>query len=201
MVRLTVTPQSFTTVALNKHEILLGQHHDGVLLTADHDFRKALGKFQTLNASGFKSAFASFSPAVYDAKHVYYFQCFSPVCSHVQERLRKVRQNSLSQESSIQSSNEKPLLVASNDSDSYPGLGRSEASYQKPLRVSIGGFGQHGDADESGGLNGFDYDMGGFTVGGDYELNDNLVIGAGFGFADSNIDLDSGFDPGTSTVL
>jgi outer membrane autotransporter protein len=45
-------------------------------------------------------------------------------------------------------------------------------------------------------LNGFDYNTGGVAVGGDYEVNENLVVGAGFGYADTNIDLDGGFGSG-----
>ncbi len=192
-VQVTVTPQSFTTVAQNTHEIELGAYHDNVLTLADPDFRRALGKFQTSNASGFKSAFASFSPAVYDANTYTTYNVSRQYVRTIQERIHKVRQISFSQDSSIQASDEKPLSVAANDSDTSTALGSRGVSYQKQLRVSLGGFGQYGDADASGGLNGFDYDMGGFAVGGDYEVNDNLVIGAGFGFADSNIDLDCGF--------
>jgi uncharacterized protein with beta-barrel porin domain len=197
MVQVTVTPQSFTTVALTPHEIQLGDYHDRVLMLADQDFSKALGKFQTLSASEFRSAFASFSPAVYDADTFTTFNISRQYVRTIQERLSKIRENSISREPSPQASEDKQLFVASNDSDINMQMnGSKNPSDPKPLRVSVGGFGQFGDADESNGLNGFDYNTGGVAVGGDYELNDNLVVGVGFGYADTNIDLDGGFGSG-----
>ena len=196
-VELTVNPESFTTVAQNGHEMILGKFHDSVLASADNDFGRALGEFQILPASGYKSAFASFSPGIYDANTFTTFNVSRQYVRTVRERLRKVWQNKLSQETRHQAFNENIPLLAANDSDSSQDLNTGQdISQQKRWGISIDGFGQFGDADEADGLSGFDYSMGGVAVNVEYALSKQMVVGIGFGFADTQIDLDSNFGSG-----
>ena len=75
VVDVTVTPESFTTMAQNSHEMLLGQYHDRLLPMAHHDFGDLHGILQTLPASEFRSAFASFSRGDLRRKRLYDVRC------------------------------------------------------------------------------------------------------------------------------
>ena len=193
VVDVTVTPESFTTMAKGSHEMLLAQYHDRLLPLTHHDFGDVHGMLQTLPASEFRSAFASFSPAIYDANAFTTFNVSRQYLNTVRDRLKKARQNGSFGHARWKSSDENEFLAA-NDSDTKPfSSGIESLSSEKFRGISLAGFGQFGDADEDDGLSGFDYAMNGAAVGADFALNEQFAAGAGFGYAATNIDLDSNF--------
>ncbi len=197
-VELVANAQSFTTVAASSLEMDLGGYHDQVLLSADRDFQEVLGAFQLLPASEHRSAFASFSPAVYDAGTFTTFAITRQFTRSLQERLLRTRQSVLSQGISFQDYFEEPILLASNEPGASLGAGYGGKSpSRKRLGLWIEGFGQYGDADRAdSGLSGFDYSMGGAVMGVDYALSRQLVVGADFALAYTDLDLDNNFGSG-----
>ena len=194
---LEIQPQSFTLVAQNRQQVTLGRYYDRLLALSDAGLGRALGEFQRLAAAEMDPAFESLNPGLYDADAFTTFSITRQYVRTVQERLRRIRQNVLSQETSVHASGKGDLLMASNDSDSSVSTRSGQCfSGQSRFGISINGFSQHGDAEESDGLSGFDYSMGGAALGLDYTVNEQVVIGAGFGYADTDIDLDSGFGAG-----
>lgn len=66
----------------------------------------------------------------------------------------------------------------------------------RPLRVFAEGVRGSDDHDSRTGSVGYESDFEGLTAGFEYRLNDNIVFGAAYGFADSDVDQDSWFGGG-----
>ena len=197
VVDVKVTPESVTTMAQNSHEMLLAQYHDRLLTLTDHEFSDVLAELQRLHASEFRSAFASFSPAIYDANIFTTFNVSRQYLRTVQERLRKERQNMSSGNTQLTASGDNTILLAANDfAAGLVSSGNDIGPSRKQWTVSVDGFGHFGDANEADGLSGFDYSMGGMAVDVEYAINEQAIVGAGLGYAHTNIDLDSDFGAG-----
>lgn len=59
------------------------------------------------------------------------------------------------------------------------------------LGVFLTGTLKTGDKDDTFEADGFDFDQLGLTLGADYRVNDNFIVGAAFGFSDFDADIDS----------
>lgn len=58
------------------------------------------------------------------------------------------------------------------------------------LSLFLNGLGSFGDQDETGREPGFDFHTAGFTLGADYRLTNNVILGAAFGYLNSRAQID-----------
>lgn len=195
LVEVEVLAESFTTVATNRLERTLARYMDSWLPIATGDLKKALGEFQTLSEAEFGTAFQGFSPGQYDNMSLVSADAARQFNRTMLQRIHSVRL--LGKTSSIQgrelyfASGEKPLLLAYSGSTQsigqlYSGTDRKPAEYG----MWFESFGQWSDQDKENGLPGYDADVFGVAIGLDKLFSDRYLFGIGFGYSDTNIDMD-----------
>ena len=186
--------KSFTTVAANSLQWTIAQHLDGVIPNATGDLSLVLGEFQALSEPEFNEAFAGLSPDTYNNSTRTTYDITRLYTESLHQRMHGLRSNLVSPSTVTQTrSNKNSILLAYNGPESSIGqLLSDKQRVEKQNRTGIWAqiFGQWGDQDEEDGFTGFDYSIGGITLGFDYLLTDSLIAGLSFDYADTNIDLD-----------
>jgi uncharacterized protein YhjY with autotransporter beta-barrel domain len=184
---------SFTTVASNRLEHDIAQHLDAVLPLAQGDFSDVLGEFQTLNDSQYAAAFASFSPANYDAASVATFSGAREYHRVLQQHLQAGR-DAMAFSGPQTRVARRPQLFASAKSPQLTDAGSRLLS--RPATTGpaawIGGVGRWDDLEASDGFPGFNYSVGGTTLGFDYTPAEQFLVGLAAAYTSSRLDLGSG---------
>jgi outer membrane autotransporter protein len=173
-VQVSVTPQSYTSVASNKVERNIGEYLDRIIPQATGNLSNMLGTFQSLSPDELSTAFASLSPALYDAATTTTFDITSQYTHTLVKRMHSMR-------SHIESTN-------------------AALAYSQTERHAtwIDGFGHWASQDKQDGFVGFDYHLTGAAVGADRFLREGILAGISYGQSNADIDMDN--DMGNSNI-
>ena len=115
--------------------------------------------------------------------------------NNVFTRLASLREQA---SSSSTNSTSKPVSnqndPANDKDESYGGGASADSSslLDQRLNFFINGSGSFGDQEATKSSNGFDFDTIGTTLGTDFRLTNNLVMGTAFGYTDSHTDMSKG---------
>ena len=173
-VQVSVTPQSFASVASNEAERTIGEYLDRIAPDATGGLSDMLGAFQVLSPDAFSAAFAGLGPASYESTTTTTFDVTSEYTQTLLKRTHSLR-------SYIQSTD--------------PNLAYSQTDKHA---VWMEGFGHQARQDSQEGFAGYDYDLIGVAVGADQLLKDGLL--AGISYAQSNTDIDMDGDLSTADI-
>jgi uncharacterized protein with beta-barrel porin domain len=183
--------KSCTTVARNPVEMGIAHYLDKIMPKASGDLWRVLGEFQSLSEKEFRRAFKSFSPDSYDnATRASYFAT-KEYTDTLQKRMNTLRGSFATYGPQPRAESKKePVRLAYNGGNIGDLLGaREQVEAERRWALWIDGFGQWGDQDPEIGFAGFDYSVYGGAIGLDYVAQDKLILGAGFGYSFSDIDL------------
>lgn len=188
IVEVEVQAKSFTTVATNDVELKIARYLDQIAPSATGDLSLVLGEIQLLSGDEFSEAFSSLSPDLYDKGAQVTFANVRNYVQVLQQRMNHVRESS----SPVESGSDHPLL-AYNGPDAELGRFlsvRERTSEPRRYDLWLQGFRQWGDQDGDVAHTGYDYWMGGATLGLDYLLTDWLLAGINIGYSYTDINLD-----------
>ncbi len=171
-VQVSVTPQSYASVASNEAERDIGEHLDRIAPQATGNLANTLGAFQTLPGNQFGTAFASLSPAVHESATATTFNVTAQYSQTLFKRMHSTRSHIESTDGSL--------------------------AYSQTERhaVWMDGFGHWARQDSQGGFAGYDYRLAGVAVGADRLMEDDLLVGVSYGQSNADIDMDNNLGKG-----
>ncbi len=181
--------ESFTTVATNPVEMALAEYMDGILPGATGDLSLVLGAFQILDESEFGEAFSSLSPDSYDNSTRTVLENIEGYLGSLRDRMRGLRGGGTAP-SAQAGARLQPVLLAYNGPEAGELLNAAPEEARARHGMWAEMFAQRGHGDADAGWTGFDYRTSGLSLGFDYGVTDNVLVGVGAIFTGTDIDHD-----------
>ena len=195
---------SFTTMATNSVGRAVATYLDTILPTATGDLSDVLGHIQSLSAQELPTAYASLSPDTFSSFTQAAAGGITANSNNLQLRMQTMRLASAADTtSSALYSDGKPVMLAYNGTLERLDNLFDDGSHQGKNGLWLNALGQLGNQNTDNTHAGFDYNVGGLTLGFDHNFTDNVLAGVSLGYARTNLNLDQNLGNGdiNSSVL
>ncbi len=188
--------EPFDTVATNRLQRAVARYLDQVAPGASGDLAEVLGTFQLLPAGAdFDTAFTSLSPDQYDGSTLTGIDTQRQYQRGLQRRMDTARaRRQLGVKSTALASLQLAMAGSSASLLTLAGALQPVSLPGEDARYTVwlDGLGQFGDQDRGNGFSGFDYSMGGGSVGIDGGFGEQFIAGLNAGYAHTDVDFDGG---------
>lgn len=181
--QIEVSVKSFTTVADTKNEKSMALYLDKVLPASTGELNQVIGEVQRASEKEVKRAFNTLGPSAYLRGATVARKNTLKLSDTVQNRMENRRTLVC-----LNQTEKEPLLLAYNGEDIGRFVG---ADPQEKSRNAWGNlFGQWGEQETTSRMAGFDYTTAGGAMGCDVAIFEKGLLGAGFGYSATGIDMD-----------
>ncbi|WP_432797323.1 autotransporter domain-containing protein [Poriferisphaera sp. WC338] len=174
-----------------------------------------LNEIDTMNVANIEGAIAQMMPEDVNAMQSIGINMISAQTNNVNSRMDNARhntniwqsqpQNFMVSAEDVADPEEQYLIMLqtnpflSNQSDvAYSDDAFDDMNKSDKIGFFVNGFGTFGDIDSAKNMPGYDFKTGGALFGGDYRIDENLLVGAFMGFSVTDVEIDS--DGGSSDV-
>jgi uncharacterized protein with beta-barrel porin domain len=203
LVMVTVAAKPFRSTSRNPADGAVAGYLDSLVPTATGDLAALIGAAQLLPESELPAAFASLSPASYDSGTLAAFGVSKAYFLSVRNRLNDLRaaRGAFGAGAGAGSSSAPAGIRLAYDGQDAS-VARFVATGQPKPAVYLydgwwNGFSRTADQDASPGYPGFRSTMMGTSFGADRAVGEKLYVGAGFGWSDTQVDLDDNWGNGS----
>jgi len=183
-VDVTAHVKPFSTVAHGTNQRSVASTLDRTLPNVSGDLGNVMGAVQTLRDSQFDTAFASLSPETYAMHSQAALGSATRYTGLLRDRMSALHDDRLAQAGGESA----PVRLAYNG-NLVPGLLDQGDGASHVTGLWLRAFGQEGEHDATGGMEGFDFDVSGITIGLDRRFADRYTLGVSLAAARSNVDV------------
>jgi uncharacterized protein with beta-barrel porin domain len=168
----------------------MGGYLDAIAPSASGDLSLVMGELQTIQDAGrIDDALVSLSPETYNGVSNVALADASARSMQLFQRLSTLRAGPGGQEPDTFSFT--PQVLAYNgENTSLVSLLNAARKPSRQEGIWVEAFGKWGSQDENDGSTGYDYEMGGITLGYDRALSENWLAGAALSYTRSDVDFD-----------